>query len=378
MHMVQRQKQIRCSYKVPWLSASILAIEVRAWSKAITMPNDTKVVLIKEIHHLLEGHGNTKVPSKVCGHSGLPGTTTGNKTTLWTYPFPSFGPCGTITQVRNWWVVHTHWLVHTLQTCFCKMKISVTGSWYHGPALLCYQRVVEENFHTLGIMSVNGSLYHGPEGEFFYRVVIPRTRTSSLSASCWCEFSHITHLTHIRISTAHLNTSLSEVGFEPGGTRSQNTERHTNYHENSTSVLGPEVSESDVMIAGTWTMLVIMSVKGSWYHGPEHLCYQRVVEENYHTLGIMSVNGSLYKDDNRQQDNILSHCSFFSSKTSFSEPNRRSTCWRVNKHTAIPEASKAPEVHRKVQWQWSNKQAAKPQAFKALKIYCKGPMTVIK
>ena len=141
--------------------------------------------------------------------------------------------------------------------------------------------------------------------------MIPRTTTSALSASCCCEFSQITHLTHIRISTAHLNTSLSEDGFGLGGTRSQNAERYTNYHKNSTSVLGPEVSESDVQIAGTWTMFVIMSVKGSWYHGPEHLCYQWVVEENYHTLGIMSVNGSLYQDNNRQQNNILSHGSFF-------------------------------------------------------------------
>ena len=63
---------------------------------------------------------------------------------------------------------------------------------------------------------------------------------------CWkiCRVNknHV-HLTHIHISTAHLNTSLSEDVFGPEDTRSQNAERYTNYHENWTSVLGPDVSE---------------------------------------------------------------------------------------------------------------------------------------
>ena len=82
---------------------------------------------------------------------------------------------------------------------------------------------------------MNGSLYHGPEGEFLTCRLKGRD-----TASCRCELSRITHLTHIRISTAHLNTSLSEDVFGPEGTRLQNAERYTNYHENSTSVLGPE------------------------------------------------------------------------------------------------------------------------------------------
>ena len=60
-----------------------------------------------------------------------------------------------------------------------------------------------------------------------FTVVIPRTRTNMFVAR-----------------TAHLNTSMSEDA--------QIAERYTNYHENSTSVLGPDVSER-VVIARTRT-----------------------------------------------------------------------------------------------------------------------------
>ena len=101
---------------------------------------------------------------------------------------------------------------------------------------------------------MNGSLYHGPEGEFLTCRLKGRDTTDQnifvISELLMRIITHHTSYTYT-ISTAHLNTSLSEDGFGPGGTRWQNAERNTNYHENSTSVLGPEVSERVVMIAGT-------------------------------------------------------------------------------------------------------------------------------
>ena len=95
---------------------------------------------------------------------------------------------------------------------------------------VCYQRVVDENYHT----------------------------------------SHILHIfTHIHISTAHLNTSLSEDVFGPEGARSQNAERYTIRKLDISSWAGCFRKGRD---STDLNMFVIMSVKGSWYHGPEHLC----------------------------------------------------------------------------------------------------------
>ena len=65
--------------------------------------------------------------------------------------------------------------------------------------------------------------------------------------------THHTSYTHIHISTAHLNTSLSEDVFGPEDTRSQNAERYTNYQKNSTSVLVPDVSDRVVIPRNIYT-----------------------------------------------------------------------------------------------------------------------------
>ena len=170
--------------------------------------------------------------------------------------FRTFGPCGKNEHIRNWSPKHMHRMTK--------------ASWYHGPHL----------------MFPKGSWYHGQE----------HTRTSLGPELCLlsCPFKGrdttdqnifedvfgpvisellmriITH--HTSYTHTHLNSTSQHITerrrFRTGRYWSQNAERYTNYHENSTSVLGPEVSERVVMIAGT--MFVIMSVKGSWYHGPEH------------------------------------------------------------------------------------------------------------
>ena len=57
----------------------------------------------------------------------------------------------------------------------------------------------------------------------------------------------------------------------------------------TTSSQSCETPNSTSSRAGCLNMFVIMSVKGSWNHGPEHLCYQRVVDENYHTSHIFNI-----------------------------------------------------------------------------------------
>ena len=131
--------------------------------------------------------------------------------------------------------------------------VGYKGSWYHGPEHLCYQRAVEENYHTLGIMSVNGSLYQDNN----------RQQDNCLDVS----FSVLWAVRNNR-------TSMQLIS----GTHALTCPHTANMH----------VGER-VVIPRTRRRVLDMSVKGSWYHGPEHLCYQRVVDENYHTSHIFHI-----------------------------------------------------------------------------------------
>ena len=142
LHMVQRQKKqilMHSVRKVPRLHASDLAIEVREvligvqvlikghhfakWHESCWLCS-----FIEELHHLLEGHSNTKVVLKVLNTTTSPQSCeTPNSTS-------SRAGC------LNMFVMF--------------VIMSVKGSWYHGPEHLCYQRVVDDNYHTSHIFNI--------------------------------------------------------------------------------------------------------------------------------------------------------------------------------------------------------------------------------